>query len=215
VTTNHVVDLHVLLPDGSHARLGSPEGETLGTRPGGPLRGQRGDVRHRARDHPAADAPAAGHPHPARRFPDGARRQRSGERDHRAGHRARRAGDDGQACIRAIEASIYAAGYPTDAGAILLVELDGQAASVAAESADVEALLLAAGARGVRAASTPLERAKLWQGRKKAFGAAGRIAPDLVVQDAVVPRSACPTFWSGSPPSARATSSHQQRVPCR
>jgi FAD/FMN-containing dehydrogenase len=44
----------------------------------------------------------------------------------------------------------------------------------------------------VRAASTPAERARLWQGRKKAFGAAGRIAPDLVVQDAVVPRSTLP-----------------------
>jgi FAD/FMN-containing dehydrogenase len=53
-------------------------------------------------------------------------------------------------------------------------------------------LLLAAGARTVRAASTPTERARLWQGRKKAFGAMGRIAPDLVVQDAVVPRSVLP-----------------------
>jgi FAD/FMN-containing dehydrogenase len=97
-----------------------------------------------------------------------------------------------QACIRAVEASIFAAGYPTDAGAILLVELDGQAASVAGESAEVEELLRQAGARTVRAASTPAERARLWQGRKKAFGAAGRIAPDLVVQDAVVPRSTLP-----------------------
>ena len=97
-----------------------------------------------------------------------------------------------QACIRAVEASIFAAGYPTDAGAILLVELDGQDAAVAAESAEVERLLTANGARTVRAASSPDERARLWQGRKKAFGAAGRIAPDLVVQDAVVPRSALP-----------------------
>jgi FAD/FMN-containing dehydrogenase len=44
----------------------------------------------------------------------------------------------------------------------------------------------------VRSASTPADRARLWQGRKKAFGAMGRIAPDLAVQDAVVPRSALP-----------------------
>ena len=44
----------------------------------------------------------------------------------------------------------------------------------------------------MRSASTPAERARLWQGRKKAFGAMGRIAPDLAVQDAVVPRSALP-----------------------
>jgi FAD/FMN-containing dehydrogenase len=97
-----------------------------------------------------------------------------------------------KACIRAVESSIYAAGYPVDAGAVLLVELDGGAAAVGAESTAVEALLTGAGARGIRAASTPEDRARLWQGRKKAFGAMGRIAPDLVVQDAVVPRSSLP-----------------------
>jgi FAD/FMN-containing dehydrogenase len=97
-----------------------------------------------------------------------------------------------QACIRAVESSIYAAGYPVDAGAVLLVELDGHAAFVAGEREAVERLLHRAGARSVRAASTPAERMRLWQGRKKAFGAMGRIAPDLVVQDAVVPRSRLP-----------------------
>ena len=54
------------------------------------------------------------------------------------------------------------------------------------------AILRERGAREVRSASTPADRARLWQGRKKAFGAMGRIAPDLAVQDAVVPRSALP-----------------------
>ena len=97
-----------------------------------------------------------------------------------------------QACVQAVEASIYAAGYPTDAAAVLLVELDGQPESVAAEHAVVEPLLRAHHARSVLAAETAADRARLWQGRKKAFGAMGRIAPDLVVQDAVVPRSALP-----------------------
>ena len=97
-----------------------------------------------------------------------------------------------QACIVAVESSIYAAGYPVDAGAVLLVELDGGPAAVGAESVAVEALLRAAGARTIRAASTPEDRARLWQGRKKAFGAMGRIAPNLVVQDAVVPRTKLP-----------------------
>ncbi len=97
-----------------------------------------------------------------------------------------------QACVKAVEASIYAAGYPTDAAAVLLVELDGTIAGVAADSEVVEALLHQFGARTVRSADTPETRAKLWQGRKKAFGAMGRIAPDLVVQDAVVPRTALP-----------------------
>jgi FAD/FMN-containing dehydrogenase len=97
-----------------------------------------------------------------------------------------------RACVAAVEASIYAAGYPTDAAAVLLVEVDGPPEQVAAESALVEALLRRHGAREVRSASTVGDRARLWQGRKKAFGAMGRIAPDLAVQDAVVPRSSLP-----------------------
>ncbi|MGE3616184.1 MAG: FAD-linked oxidase C-terminal domain-containing protein, partial [Gemmatimonadales bacterium] len=97
-----------------------------------------------------------------------------------------------QACIEAVEASIYAAGYPTDAAAVLLTELDGAPEGVAAEARVVEALLQRHGARTIRSADNPADRARLWQGRKKAFGAMGRIAPDLVVQDAVVPRSTLP-----------------------
>ena len=98
-----------------------------------------------------------------------------------------------RSCIRAVEDSVYAAGYPRDAAAVLLVEVDGQApAAVAAEAATVERLLRGDGARSVRAAADPRERERLWQGRKKAFGAMGRLARDLVVQDAVVPRTALP-----------------------
>src|SRR2546425_3446873 len=98
-----------------------------------------------------------------------------------------------QSCVAVVEASISAAGYPTDAAAVLLGELDGPAEdAVAAESEQVATLLRAHGARGVRTATGAADRARLWQGRKKAFGALGRISPDLVVQDAVVPRSALP-----------------------
>jgi FAD/FMN-containing dehydrogenase len=97
-----------------------------------------------------------------------------------------------RACVLAVEASIYAAGYPTDAAAVLLVEVDGPEAQTAAETVLVDQLLRAHGAREVRSASSAVDRAKLWQGRKKAFGAMGRIAPDLAVQDAVVPRSSLP-----------------------
>jgi glycolate oxidase subunit GlcD len=98
-----------------------------------------------------------------------------------------------RSCIRAVEDSVYAAGYPRDAAAVLLVELDGMAeAAVTAEQRTVQDLLLAHGARTVRAAADVRERERLWQGRKKAFGAMGRLSRDLVVQDAVVPRSALP-----------------------
>ena len=96
------------------------------------------------------------------------------------------------ATIRAVEASIYAAGYPADAAAVLLIELDGLEAGLDGDARTVERLCLAAGARGVRTARDERERVKLWQGRKKAFGAMGRISPHLVVQDAVVPRTKLP-----------------------
>ncbi len=94
--------------------------------------------------------------------------------------------------IAAVEASIYAAGYPVDAAAILLIELDGPAAGLEEDVARVEQFCRDAGARDVRIASDPADRARLWQGRKKAFGAMGRISPHLVVQDAVVPRTKLP-----------------------
>ena len=96
------------------------------------------------------------------------------------------------ATIRAVEASIYAAGYPIDAAAVLLVELDGPTAGLDADVATVVRLCREAGARDVRVARDEAERTKLWQGRKKAFGAMGRISSHLVVQDAVVPRTKLP-----------------------
>ena len=98
------------------------------------------------------------------------------------------------ATIQAVEASIYAAGYPTDAAAILLIELDGAAAGIDDDAARVASFCRGAGARAVRTATDPAERARLWQGRKKAFGAMGRISPHLVVQDAVVPRTKLPAI---------------------
>ena len=79
------------------------------------------------------------------------------------------------------------------AAAVLLVELDGRDdGAVGAEADAVTTILKDAGARGVRSAKNEAERERLWQGRKKAFGAMGRLSRDLVVQDAVVPRSSLP-----------------------
>jgi glycolate oxidase subunit GlcD len=94
--------------------------------------------------------------------------------------------------IRAVEAGNLQAGYPKDAAAVLLIELDGHAAAVDAEREQVAGILEAEGALVVESARDPAERARLWKGRKGAFGAMGRLAPDLYVQDAVVPRSQLP-----------------------
>lgn len=91
--------------------------------------------------------------------------------------------------IRVVESSIYAAGYPKDAEAVLLVELDGLLEGVDADLEVVRQIALDGGARNVKVARDETERLRLWQGRKKAFGAMGRLSPHLVVQDAVIPRS--------------------------
>lgn len=93
------------------------------------------------------------------------------------------------ATIQAVEASIYAAGYPVDAAAVLLVELDGAEAGLDEDVRIIESLCRTHQARSVKVAANAEERARLWQGRKKAFGAMGRLASHLVVQDAVVPRT--------------------------
>jgi glycolate oxidase len=89
--------------------------------------------------------------------------------------------------IEAAEAAV-AAGYPICDG-LLLVELDGPAAEVAALSPAVEALCREAGAREIRRARDTHERAAMWRGRKAAFAAMGRVSPDYYVQDGVIPRS--------------------------
>ncbi len=96
------------------------------------------------------------------------------------------------ATIRVVEDSIYAAGYPRDAEAVLLIELDGLEAGVSADLEAVRRICVDGGARNVKVARDDAERMKLWQGRKKAFGAMGRMAPHLIVQDAVIPRTRLP-----------------------
>lgn len=94
--------------------------------------------------------------------------------------------------IRAVEASVFAAGYPTDAEAALVVEFDGLEVGLPEDVRRAVDCCEASGAREVRTADTEEERTALWQGRKKAFGAMGRVAPDLMVQDATVPRTKLP-----------------------
>jgi glycolate oxidase len=91
--------------------------------------------------------------------------------------------------IEAAEAAVHC-GYPEGAAAVLLVELDGPAEEVEMELATVRALCERAGAREIRAADDPAQRAGIWAGRKSAFAAVGRLSPAYIVQDGVVPRTA-------------------------
>ena len=94
--------------------------------------------------------------------------------------------------ITAAVEEAYQFGFPLDAGAVLIVELDGLAGGVEAQGRQVESICQANGAREVRTAADDTERAAIWKCRKRAFGAVGRLSPNYVTQDGVVPRSRVP-----------------------
>ena len=194
VTLNHVIALTVVLPNGQVVTLGNPDGEDEGCDLLGAFIGSEGcfgvvldatvrlvrnpqAIRTLLADFSTVDAAA-----------------RAVSAIIASGIVAAALEMMDAATIRAVEASIYASGYPTDAAAVLLIELDGAAAGLDLDVARVDTFCRDAGARDVRIASDPAERARLWQGRKKAFGAMGRISSHLAVQDAVVPRTKLPAM---------------------
>ncbi len=89
--------------------------------------------------------------------------------------------------IEAAEVSVQP-GYPR-AAAILIVELEGEPVQVEAEMVQLEAILRESGSHEIRPARTEAERQLIWKGRKSAFSAVGRLSPDFIVQDGVVPRT--------------------------
>src|SRR2546430_4948314 len=97
--------------------------------------------------------------------------------------------------VGAVEAH-YHAGYPTDAGAVLLVEVDGTPESTRELMAAIRDVLAANRGYAMREAQTPAERELLWAGRKGAIGALGRIKPNYYLHDGVVPRSKLPQVLS-------------------
>src|SRR3989442_10474404 len=96
-----------------------------------------------------------------------------------------------QLITQAVEAA-YHFGFPLDARAGLIVELDGLAAGLDRQVERITAICNQNRARAVRVAKTDQERADLWKCRKRAFGAIGRLSPNFLTQDGVVPRSKLP-----------------------
>jgi glycolate oxidase len=96
-----------------------------------------------------------------------------------------------QGIIEAVEAAFHF-GFPLDAGAVLLIEVDGLDVAVDGEAVRIVDICKQHGAREVRAANTPKERLLLWKSRKQAFGAIGRLSPSYCTQDGVVPRTKLP-----------------------
>jgi glycolate oxidase len=93
--------------------------------------------------------------------------------------------------LQAVEAAFHF-GFPLDAGAVLIMEVDGLEAGLEQSAERIVAIAKKNNAREVRRANTDSERALLWKSRKQAFGAVGRLAPSYCTQDGVVPRTRLP-----------------------
>ncbi|CAB4938315.1 unannotated protein [freshwater metagenome] len=188
MTSNHVLGVRVVLPDGELAELGGPSAETPGPDWTGLFCGSEGlfgiVVEATLRLMPVPEA----------------------VRTSLAVYDSLEAAGDAVAqivragllpvaleimdalAIEAAEASVKP-GYPPGATALLIVELEGERDVVDADAARLDALLTASGAREFLATEDLDERALIWKGRKAAFSAVGWLAPDYIVQDGVVPRT--------------------------
>lgn len=101
-----------------------------------------------------------------------------------------------QPCLKAAESFVHV-GYPTEAAAILLCELDGTEEEVTEQIAEVQRILEQSGATEIRVSRDEQERLRLWAGRKAAFPAAGRLAPDYYCMDGTIPRKELPRVLHG------------------
>jgi glycolate oxidase len=191
VTTNHVIGMEVVLADGSVAWLGAESPDRVGLDLLGVMVGSEGtlgaitaiEVRLLPQPESMVTLMAA--------FPT----------VETASHAVSAVIGNGivpaalemmdQVTIGAVEAH-YRAGYPTDAGAVLLVEFDGVTESCKELSEAVEKILRDNEATNLRLAEDPEERELLWAGRKGAIGALGRIKPNYYLHDGVVPRTRLP-----------------------
>ena len=196
MTTNHILELEAVLPDGDIVRIGNPVGEPIGYDLVGMVVGSEGtcaivtEVTVRLLGKPQAvktllaafhtveecsqtvsDITAVGIVPSALEFVD-------------------------QKTTEAVEASVYKAGYRLDAAASLLIEVDGFDVALEDTTASILELCERNGAYDIRVAADEDQRARLWLGRKGAFGAMGRVSPDMIVMDAVIPRTRLPEVLS-------------------
>ena len=188
VTTNHVLGIEVVLPDGSVLNVGGKEQDLPGYDIRGLLTGSEGTMAlvtkvivRLMRAPEAVETLLAIY----ERADDAA--STVGELTARAITPAAVEMLDG-VMLRMVEEATHA-GFPMDAEAVLLIELEGVRESVAEQLELVESVCLECRAREVRVAKSAEERALLWKGRKNAFGAVGRVSPTYYVQDGVVPRT--------------------------
>jgi glycolate oxidase len=101
-----------------------------------------------------------------------------------------------QETIKAVEPALHV-GYPLDAGAVLLIEVEGLREATEEDAAKARSICQAAGAREIREAADAADREKLWAGRKGAISALGQLAPNYYILDGVVPRTRLPETMQG------------------
>ena len=188
MTSNHVLALKVVLPDGETVRLGTPSLEQPGPDLVGLFVGSEGllgiaveiTVRLLPRPEAVRTALAAY-----------ASLEQAGEavaRVVQAGLLPAAMEIMDRLSLRAARAAVQAP-YPDGAEAVLIVELDGPACEVEADLDRLLEILRASGPDELGVAATEDDRQQIWKGRKSAFSAVGRLSPDYIVQDGVVPRS--------------------------
>ena len=192
VTTNHVLGLELVLPDGEVAELGSPVDERCGYDLVGAVVGAEGTAGIVTRAMLRLMREPEAHRTLLVVFDDVQGATRAVSAIIAAGIIPGAIEMMDQMIIRAVEAAFHV-GLPEDAGAVLIVELDGISAAMEEQGQRLSEIILRAGARTVRVARDKGERATLWKARKRAFGAVGRLAPNYATQDGVVPRTDCPT----------------------
>jgi glycolate oxidase len=191
VTVNHVLAVEVVLPDGSVAELGNPTGNSPGYDLTGLFVGSEGTfgictrVTVRLTRNPAAYRTLLGI------FETVADATQAISHIIGAGIIPAALEMMDQGIVGAVEAAFHF-GFPLDAGAVLLIEVDGLEVAVDEEAEKIVAICQSSGAREVRRATTEKERLLLWKCRKQAFGAIGRLSPSYCTQDGVVPRTRLP-----------------------
>jgi glycolate oxidase len=191
VTTNHVLGLELVLPDGEIVELGGPSEERLGYDLTGAVVGAEGTVGIVTR----ATLKIVRTPEQYRTllalFPTVDAATRAVSAIIAAGMVPGAVEMMDRLIMDAVEMA-FQVGFPPQAQAALIVELDGLAAGLDQYARQAAELMRAHGAEQVRVARDEAERQLLWKARKRAFGAVGRLTPNFVTQDGVVPRTRLP-----------------------
>ena len=191
VTTNHILGLEVVLPDGDVVELGGVVEDV----PGYDLRGLTIGAEGTFGIVTQATLRLTRQPQAARTF------LAVFESVHRATQTVSDIISSGivpaalemmdTLIIQAVEAAFHV-GFPTDAGAVLIIEIDGPAAGLDPQTEKIQEVCRQNHAREVRTARDDAERQAIWKSRKRAFGAIGRLSPNYCTQDGVVPRTKVP-----------------------